>query len=75
MRVKYVMFTSLLCLGLLVACTGTDTQEEPPAQPEATRIPGALQNQFGALDKAKSLQNKMRAQQAAQERQLDDQSH
>ena len=68
-------FTCLLCLGLLGACTGSDTQKESSAQTEESRIPGALQNQFGALDKAKSLQNKVQKQQAAQQRQFDDRSH
>ena len=75
MRSKRILFTSLLCLGLLGACTGADTPEEPPAKTEESRIPGALQNQFGALDKAKLLQNKAQKQQAEQQRQFDSQSN
>ena len=67
----YIVITSLLCLGFLVACTGADAPQEPPAQAKEPRIPGVLQNQFGALDKAKSLQNKVQKQQDAQQRQFD----
>ena len=75
MRAKRIIVASLLCLGLLGACTGADTPEEPTAKTEESRIPGALQNQFGALDKAKSLQNKVQKQQAEQQRQFDGQSN
>ena len=74
MRAKRIIIASLLCLGLLGACTGSDTPEEPTAKTEESRIPGAIQNQFGALDKAKNLQNKVQKQQNAQERQFDAQS-
>jgi len=75
MHATSLIFTSLLCLGLLGACTGADNQEQPPAQAEETRIPGVLQNQFDALDKTKSLQNKLQKQQTSQQRQVDDSSH
>ena len=74
MRAKHLMVTSLLCFGLLGACTGANAPEEPSSQAEDSRIPEALQNQFGALDKAKDLQNKVQKQQTAQERQFDAQS-
>ena len=71
MHVKHLSIAGLLCLGLLGACTNSDTQQPPPAQAEETHVPGILHDQFEALDKAKSLQKKLQQEQAAQQQQFD----
>jgi hypothetical protein len=75
MHAKHLVITGLLCLGLLGACTGSDTQEPSSAQAEETHVPGVLHDQFKALDKAKTLQHKLQKQQAAQEQQFEDRSN
>ena len=72
MHAKHLVIAVLLCLGLLGACTGSDTQKPPPAQAGETDVPGILHDQFKALDKAKTLQNKLQQEQAAQQRQFED---
>jgi hypothetical protein len=72
MHAKHLIIAALLCLGLLGACTRSDTQEAPPEHAEKTHVPGILHDQFKALDKAKTLQNKLQKEQAAQQQQFED---
>jgi hypothetical protein len=72
MHATHLVITALLCLGLLGACSGPDTQEPPPPQAEETHVPGVLHDQFEALNKAKTLQKKLQKQQAAQQQQFED---
>jgi len=72
MHAKYLVITVLLCLGLLGACTRSDTEEAPPAHAEKTHVPGILYDQFEALDKAKTLQNKLQKGQSAQQQEFED---
>jgi len=72
MHAKHLVIAVLLGLGLLGACTGSDPQEPPPAQADEPHMPGILHDQFKALDKAKTLQNKLQQGQAAQQRQFED---
>ena len=71
MHAKHLVLYALMCLGLLGACTNSDTQQSPPAQAKETHVPGILHDQFEALDKAKSLQKKLQQEQAAQQQQFD----
>jgi hypothetical protein len=75
MHAKHLVLLGLLCLGLLGACTNSDTQQPPSAQADETHVPGILQDQFEALDKAKSLQKKLQQEQAAQQQQFEDRSN
>jgi hypothetical protein len=75
MYAAHLTIACLLCLGLISACTGSDTEETPPAHAEERPVPGILHDQFEALDKAKSLQKKLQQEQAAQQQQFEDRSN